>query len=38
MLVMEIGLDDLGALFGSSHGDEEISIGKKGATQTQSVG
>jgi hypothetical protein len=31
MLVMEISLDDLGALFQSSHGDEEISIGKKGA-------
>jgi hypothetical protein len=35
MLVMEISLDQLGALFQSSHGDEEISTGKKGATQTQ---
>jgi hypothetical protein len=31
MLVMEISLNHLGALLESSHGDEEISIGKKGA-------
>jgi hypothetical protein len=31
MIVMEISLDDPGAPFESSHGDQEISIGKKGA-------
>jgi hypothetical protein len=35
---MEISLDDLGALFESSHGDQEMSIGKKGAIPQRGTG